>query len=109
MGFTLDLCAPAMVYLVISSVLVILMIIQNVGMEQTYCAGNISCNTSSSLMIFVLKIVYIIFWTWVLNLICDAGWTPLSWVLVLIPFILLFLMVGTFLLNSSGNISNVYY
>ena len=94
MGFKLDLCAPAMVYLVISSVLVILMIIQNVGMEQTYCAGNISCNTSSSLMIFVLKIVYIIFWTWVL---------------VLIPFILLFLMVGTFLLNSSGNISTVYY
>ncbi len=108
MGY-LDLCPPAMVYLVISSVLVVLMVIQNVGMEHTYCAGNISCNTSSSVMIFGLKIVYIIFWTWLLNLICGAGWTPLSWILVLVPFIILFLIVGTFLLNSSGNISTVYY
>jgi len=94
MGFQLDLCAPAMVYLVISSVLVILMIIQNVGMEQTYCAGNISCNTSSSLMIFVLKIVYIIFWTWVLNLICGAGYSIISWLLVLLPILLYFIMIG---------------
>jgi hypothetical protein len=35
-------------------------------------------------MIFIIKIVYVIFWTWVLNLICQQGYTPVSWLLVLL-------------------------
>ena len=103
------LCTPAYVYLVISAIVLILMAIQNVGSEHIYCAGNISCNSTMTVTIFVLKIIYVIFWTWVLDLICGAGWSPVAWVLVLLPFVLMFLILGTFLLNSSGNVQTLYF
>ena len=104
-----QLCTPSYVYLVISSIVLILMAIQNVGNTHTYCAGNISCNSTSTTIIFILKIIYVIFWTWVLDLICGAGWNAISWILVLIPFILMFLFLGTFMLNSSGNVQVMYF
>jgi hypothetical protein len=45
------------------------------------------------------ELLYIFFWTWVLNLICKDGHTTISWLLVLFPFILLFVMMGLLLLN----------
>jgi len=46
------------------------------------------------MLIFIVKIVYILFWTWVLNLICRAGVPILAWALVLIPFVLMFILIG---------------
>lgn len=103
------LCTPAYVYLVISSITILMMIIQNVGNTHSYCLGNASCNGVSTLLVFTIKIIYVIFWTWVLDLICGAGWEPISWVLVLLPFLLMFLILGTYMLNSSGNVSTLYY
>ena len=33
--------------------------------------------------LFLLKVFYILVWTWLLNKFCDWGFTPLSWLLVL--------------------------
>jgi len=41
-------------------------------------------------MIFVIKAIYILFWTWILNLVCAAGAPGIAWFLVLLPFIVLF-------------------
>ena len=64
-------------------------------MLNTYCLGNYSCQVSSTTMIFVVKIVFILFWTWVLNLICRAGATTIAWILVLFPFVILFFLVAS--------------
>jgi hypothetical protein len=58
-----------------------------------YCLGSYACNTPNTFTIFILKVIYVLFWTWVLNLICKDGHTGISWFLVLIPFILLFAIV----------------
>jgi len=89
-----NLCMPSRVYLVISIIALIVMLIQNFGLLNTYCLGNYSCQVSSTAMIFVIKVIYILFWTWVLNLICRAGATTLAWFLVLIPFVLMFILIG---------------
>jgi len=52
------------------------------------------CDVADVTMIFIIKIVYVIFWTWVLNLICQQGYTPVSWLLVLLPFILFFVLLA---------------
>ena len=88
------LCPPALLYLVISIIALGIMAFMNYGNERVYCIGYYSCGGSSVYLIFILKLVYIIFWTWVLNLICDAGASILSWLLVLLPIILFFVLIG---------------
>jgi len=83
-----NLCTPSYVYLILSIIALIFMAIQNYGNINVYCLGSYSCVVSSTLLIFLIKIVYVLFWTWILNLMCRAGATTFSWFLVLFPFIL---------------------
>jgi hypothetical protein len=46
-------------------------------------------------MVFVVKVIGILFWTWILNLMCKDGHKEIAWFLVLLPFVLLFFMMGT--------------
>jgi len=94
-----DLCAPSMTYFVISIVALMLIVVQNVGNTERYHLGSFQCRVPSTMLIFFFKLVYILFWTYVLNLICKDGHTALSWLLVLFPFILLFLIIGLMMLN----------
>jgi len=89
-----NLCPPALLYLVISFIAVFIMAFMNYGNEQVYCLGYYSCNVSSVYLIFILKLIYILFWTWILNLICGAGFPIISWLLVLFPIILFFVLIG---------------
>jgi uncharacterized membrane protein YdjX (TVP38/TMEM64 family) len=59
-----------------------------------YALGNFSCRVPSTIAIFILKLVYILFWTWILNLMCKDGQQTIAWLLVLFPFILLFVILG---------------
>jgi hypothetical protein len=94
-----NLCGPAEFYLFISMVAIAIMWVQNYYNVNVYCLGNYSCKVSSTLLIFVVKIVYVLFWTWILNLICNAGLPMLSWFLVLIPFVIMFILVGALMLG----------
>jgi hypothetical protein len=89
-----NLCTPSYVYLVISVIVLIFMGFQNIGSENVYCLGTYSCDVYSTTLVFVIKILYILFWTWVLNLICRAGAPSIAWFLVLLPFILFFIILG---------------
>jgi hypothetical protein len=89
------LCTPAYVYLVISVIAMVVILFQNMGSATNlYCLGMYQCDVADVTMIFIIKIVYVIFWTWVLNLICQQGYTPVSWLLVLLPFILFFVLLA---------------
>lgn len=89
-----NLCTPSYVYLVISSIALLIMIAQNFGNINKYCVGSYTCDVSSTALIFIIKGLYILFWTWILNLICKAGAPNIAWFLVLLPFILFFVFVA---------------
>lgn len=96
-----NLCSPAYVYLVISITALLVMMFQNMGNTNKYCLGLYSCETTHTGMIFVIKVLYILFWTWFLNVICRGGATGFAWFLVLLPFILMFITLGAFIINST--------
>lgn len=95
-----NMCTPAYVYLVVSTIALIVMYFQNLGNVNMYCIGSYSCNVSSVTMIFILKALYILFWTWVLNVICRGGAPGLAWFFVLLPYILMFIFIGMLLMNK---------
>jgi hypothetical protein len=95
-----ELCAPAMLYFVISMIAFVVSLVQNLGYNDSYHVGDFSCRVPSTILIFIMKLIYILFWTWVLNLICKDGYTIISWLLILFPFILLFVMIGLIMLNK---------
>ena len=94
------LCTPAYVYLVISVIALVVMIFQNMGSKQVYCLGLYECDTQNVTMIFAIKILYVLFWTWILNLICNQGYTTVSWILVLLPFILFFVLLAMMMMGA---------
>jgi uncharacterized membrane protein len=95
-----QLCTPAFVYFVLSFVGIIVTIFQNMGNTNKYCLGSLTCNVPSTIVIFIMKIICILFWTWILNLICNDGHKNIAWFLVLLPFILIFLAVGMVSMNQ---------
>lgn len=94
-----NLCTPSYVYLVISIILLVVMMFQNMGNVNTYCLGTYTCDVSSTALIFIIKILYVLFWTWILNLICRAGAPGFAWLLVLFPFVLFFVLLATLMIN----------
>jgi hypothetical protein len=94
-----NLCPPALFYLVISLVSLVIIAFQNYGNENIYCLGYYSCPVASIYLIFIVKLIYVVFWTWILNLICRAGAPIISWLLVLIPILLFFVLIGLLLIQ----------
>ena len=95
-----NLCTPAYVYLVISGIALVVMYIQNIGNHDIYCLGSYNCDVTNTNMIFIMKALYVVFWTWLLNIICRGGAPSFAWLLVLFPFILLFVMIGWIMLTQ---------
>lgn len=94
-----NLCGPAFLYLAVSVFFFVIILLQNLKNPNQYCVGDMFCNTQNLYAIFLIKAIYIAIWTWILNIICSAGYTWVSWLLVLVPFILFFIMI-LFLLRS---------
>ena len=98
----MNLCTPATIYLVLSAIGIILIAFQNYGMSPNmYCVGNVQCPVQSSAPIFIMKILYVAFWTFILNALCSYGYNQLAWFLLLLPFILFFVFV--FMIGSVLN------
>lgn len=94
------LCSPALLYFVISIIGIVLVMFQNIGNNNSYHIGSFSMQVPSTLMVFIMKIIYVIFWTWILNLLCKGGFSVLSWLFVLFPFILMFVVLGLVMINK---------
>ena len=96
------LCTPAYVYLVISVVGMVLMMFQNSGQSHKFCAGDWECEGVSPAAVFVGQGIYIAFWTFVLSSICKAGHKNISWFLVLLPLIIMFVAIAAMMLHLNG-------
>ena len=94
-----ELCTPAMLYFVISMIGLVIVLIQNLGNTNSYHVGSFSCRVPNTAVVFIVKLIYVLFWTYILNLICKDGHTSLSWLLVLLPWLLLFVMMGILMIN----------
>lgn len=89
-----NLCTPAYIYFIFSMLLLVVMYIQNRNNVDVYCLGAYECDVTNVTAIFIVKFIYILFWTWILNLICNSGWTSIAWLLLLLPVIMFFLLVA---------------
>jgi hypothetical protein len=88
-----NLCSPAMFYLVVSMLSLLAVIFQNMGNNNMLSIGNYNSRVPNTALIIIIKVICILFWTWVLDVICKAGYKWVSWFLVLLPFVLVFLMM----------------
>ena len=70
-----NLCTPAQLYLALSIIALI-----------------IFAFNSFSLGTIIVKIIFIAIWTFLLNWICSKGYTTISWILVVVPIIIVILM-----------------
>jgi hypothetical protein len=94
-----ELCNPALFYFVISIVGLLMVAFQNMGNNRELMIGSTMLNLENSPVIFIVKLLYILFWTWILNLICKDGHSGISWLLVFLPFILIVLLVLALMLE----------
>ena len=72
------LCEPAKLYLVVSVIFLILAIFHRI-----------------SALTLITKGVFVLIWTMVLNWLCSKGFSGLAWIIVLLPFFLLFTTMFT--------------
>ena len=101
-----QLCTPSLIYFVISVIGMVVAIFQNMGNQNKYCLGSFACQVPSTIAVFIVKFVYIFFWTWILNLMCKDGHQNIAWFLVLLPFILLALIVVLIMTYQKNNKNN---
>ena len=99
------LCNPAMFYLVISGISFLFILFQNLNNPNEYCVGSMKCNTENKAVVFIGEVLYILFWTWLLDLICKGGYTKLAWFILFLPFILFFILLALFILMSLGTMA----
>ena len=64
----------------------------------------LSAFTLMSFLGVFLRIVFYLFWTWVLDSLCKKGYTTASWILLALPYILVilysFILVSMVLIDS---------
>jgi|AntAceMinimDraft_12_1070368.scaffolds.fasta_scaffold03664_6 hypothetical protein len=95
------LCTPSLLYFIVSFLALFFIGIQNSKNVEILCLGKFECYVGNNMMIFLLNAIYILFWTFILDLLCKNGWTDLSWFIFLLPFILSFLFYGLILFKFS--------
>lgn len=88
------LCSPAKLYLVISSISLLILFFDNVKNPAQLSVGAYSAPLENKGLVFVSNILAVLFWTWLLNKFCTVGWTPLSWLLVLLPLMINAVLLG---------------
>ena len=98
-----ELCTPSYIYFLISFLAIAMSAVQNIGNNKNYNLGIFSCRVPNCFAVFIFKVLYILFWTWVLNLICKDGHSKIAWFLVLLPFIMLFTIMGSVMVYQNKN------
>lgn len=120
------LCPPAQIYLVVSVIMLVLSyfglsaISQQLEMHQSGSPLLQSLNFTyqkDSRTSYVVQGVLIILWTWLLSYFCRNGYTSLSWFLVLLPWVLMFMAFFVYVINTikgiffntTGSLSNALH
>ena len=68
-----DLCTPAFIYFAISFIYLIITSFKNFNIITT-----------------IVTLFFILLWSWLLNVLCRNGYSIISWLIIVLPFLLLF-------------------
>lgn len=88
-----SLCTPALIFFILSVLSLFVMIFDNLQNTNTFCFGNVKCNVANTSMVFIIEILFLVFWTWLLNFICSRGYPSVAWFILLFPYVLLFFVI----------------
>jgi hypothetical protein len=103
------LCTPAQIYLIVSFILMVLSyfglnaISQQISLNQSNNSFLQSLNFTyqkDARTSYVVQAVLIVLWTWVLSYLCKKGFSNLSWFLILLPWVLMFLAFFVYVLET---------
>ena len=97
-----NMCTPATIYFMISVIGLVLVAITNSDSEEL-CIGDYNCYVGNNSIIFILNAVYILFWTFILDLMCKSGYSSLSWFVLLLPFVILFILFTQIMVEGNRN------
>ena len=75
-----NLCKPSQYYLLFSLVGLLAIITYNI-------ITGARCGTVTNSLTFLTQLFYILFWSWILNKICEKGYQKFSWFLFLVPIV----------------------
>jgi len=76
MSYLMKLCSPAFIYFIIA-IIGILMSIRRTGMVSGF-----------------VSLLFVMVWTWFLNFLCKKGYKMVSWILLFLPFISVFMVMA---------------
>ena len=93
------LCPPAQFYFVVSVLSYSFILLQNIGNHSRFTLGTYSCAHSNPGLFLAGQALYILLWTFLLNYICKWN-TNISWVIVLFPYLLFFVLLGLVLFEG---------
>jgi hypothetical protein len=100
-GFDLrNMCTPATLYFVISLVGLIILGLSNLENNDKLCIGDYNCFVGNNTTVFIVNAIYILFWTFILDIMCKAGYSSLSWFVFLLPFIIMFVTFALMMVKS---------
>ena len=95
-----SLCSPAQLYLVMSSLSFLAILLQNCSDGSSYKIGSMSVKPEChNVFFFIFKALYILGFTYLLNWFCSKKLKTVSWIIVLLPFIGMFLILGAIMLS----------
>jgi uncharacterized membrane protein YiaA len=93
------LCLPAQVYLVISLFSLFLLFYQNMAKPYEYCIGLFKAHSNcNNKVFFMFKLIYIAIWVFILQKLCSKGYSTISWIIVLLPILGMFILTGLLML-----------
>lgn len=72
----MKLCSPAFIYFIIA-IIGILMSIRRTGIVSGF-----------------VSLLFVMVWTWFLNFLCKKGYKMISWILLFLPFISVFMVMA---------------
>jgi len=94
-----SLCTPAKIYFFLSMFSILAIMSQNSMLSHIYRIGNYAVPAPfNNITTFSLKIIGILIWTYILKYLCDHGFKGISWFLVLLPIMFMFVAIGAMVL-----------
>tara|TARA_B110000967_G_scaffold170746_2_gene180903 strand:+ start:404 stop:754 length:351 start_codon:yes stop_codon:yes gene_type:complete len=101
------LCTPARIYFVLSMLSLVSLIFNNTfyGKEHKLCLGNYECPMENVMVVYIVKMGYVLFWSYLLNLLCKYGYKTISWLIVLMPVIGFFVALFSFMFYKNASVT----
>ena len=90
------LCLPSKIYLVISIIFLIVSYYHDLKTNDSekVCLGNVKCAVKNKPAYYAFNVLFILLWSWLLNLLCRYGWMKTAWFILLFPYIIMILLIG---------------